>query len=110
MKYTKIFGSQFPKHILEQKTFKDVDQTVLPLVNQIKTLQNAGDFEGANTIIENNKELLSSYMLSSNYLNFLCEETRNLEIFATTLTQNTLYQDSEPDSDMVDKNMIWIGR
>lgn len=110
MEYTNTFGSQFPEHVLEQKVFKDVDQRVLPLVNQIKTLQNAGDFAGANAIIQRNKELLESYMLSSDYLNFLCEETRNIEIFAKTLTQNTLYQDYTPDSDVVDKDMVWIGR
>ena len=110
MEYTSNFGSQFPERIIEQKVFKDVDQRVLPLVNQIKSYLNSGNFASANSLIQENKELLGSYMLSSEYLNFLCEETRNVEIFAKTLTQNTLYQNGEPDKSVVSKDIIWIGR
>lgn len=108
MEYTRNFGSQFPDKVMNLRTFKDVDATALSLVNQIKKLQNAGDFKNASLLIEQNKEFLDNYILSAEYLNFLDEETRNIEIFAKGNSQSTYYQDIVP-SNISSKNDVWIG-
>lgn len=108
MKYSRYFGSQFPDQLLELRTFKDVDATVLGLVNQIKTYQLAGDFANAKALIDANATVLAQYMLSPEYINLLDEETRNLEIYAKGNSQSVFYQNEMPLEESSTGD-VWIG-
>lgn len=108
MEYTRNFGSQFPDNILELRTFLDVDASILQLVNQIKQYQLEGDFFRSQALIDANKEKLDKYMCTSEYINLLDEETRNLEIYAKGVSQTVFYQSESPVG-ICSKNDVWIG-
>ena len=97
--------SKLPFQIMERTYFKDVDDSVADLVNQIKTLQSNGEFNKVRTILGNNPEL-KKYVISSDYMNAIDEETRNLEILTKSRKQAIFYQSEEPEGITAD---VWIG-
>ena len=97
--------SQLPFQIMQRTYFKDVDNSVAELVNQIKELQAKGDFNRVTQILRNNPTL-KKYVISSDYLNAIDEETRNLEIMTKSKKQSIFYQTDEPDCKVAD---VWIG-
>ncbi len=100
--------SQFPKQLMTLHQFMDVTDNIAAFVDQIKSLQARGAYQHAARLIELNKELLNKCFLSAEYLNFLDEETRNLEIMAKSKNQGIYYQDQNPieSCELLD---IWIG-
>jgi hypothetical protein len=100
--------SQFPSQILELHNFKDVDDSVASLVNQIKNLQSAGNYAKASELVEANADTLKPYVLSMEYLNMIDEELRNVEIYAKSKKQSVYYQESEP-TENVSQYDVWIG-
>lgn len=99
--------SKLPDEIYERHNFKDVDDSVGELITQIRTLQAAGDYAGASEIIEANKDTLEPYILSTEYINAIDEETRNLEIMVSGSLHLYYLSDSEPENIL--KGDIWIG-
>ncbi len=99
--------SNLPDRIMERHHFKDVDNTVADLINQIKILQAQGQYDKVNAIIKENKENLAQYALSSDYINAIDEETRNLEILAKSKKQSIYYSETEPEYAV--QSDIWIG-
>ena len=100
--------SLFPDQLLTRHNFKDADDSVANIINQIKILQANGEYSRAAEFIELNKETLGPYVLGSEYLNTIDEETRNLEIYAKAKKQQIFYQDDEPVDDTW-KNDVWLG-
>lgn len=100
--------SQFPKQLMTLHQFMDVDDNIANLVDQIKQLHYQGLYNKAANLIEANKEVLGKYFLSAEYLNFLDEETRNLEIMAKSKSQTIFYQKENPIMCCI-LNDIWIG-
>ena len=99
--------SRLPYQIMERHFFKDVDNAVGNLVNQIKELQAQGQYDKVNEIIKTNKENLKQYAMGSDYVNAIDEETRNLEIFAKSKKQSIYYTDDEPEDAI--QSDVWIG-
>lgn len=100
--------SQFPKQLMKLHGFMDVNNDISNLVDQIKQLHSQGLYVKATQLIEANKDILSKYFLSAEYLNFLDEETRNLEIMAKSKSQTIFYQNDNPIECCV-TNDVWIG-
>lgn len=98
--------SKFPEQIMELHNFKDADDSIASIINQIKNLQAQGLYNQAQRIVEQNKDVLGSYMLSTEYLNTIDEETRNLQIYAKSVAQSIYIQDDEPEALL---NDVWIG-
>lgn len=96
--------SKLPNEIMSLHHFKDVDDSVAPYVNQIKTLQMQGKYSEANTILANHPEL-ASYIHGADYINAIDEETRNLEIMAKSKKQSIYYQSTKPEWSIGD---VWI--
>ena len=90
--YTHEF-SNFPNEILTRHNFKDVDDSIASIVNQIKTLQANGEYDRAAEYIDMNKDTLGPYVLGSEYLNTIYEETRNVEIYTKAKKQQIHYQE-----------------
>ncbi len=105
--YTHEF-SNFPDEILTRHNFKDVDDSVASIVNQIKELQAAGEYDRAAQYIDMNKDTLGPYVLGSEYLNTIDEETRNVEIYTKAKKQQIYYQDNEPDKTAYQYD-VWLG-
>ena len=75
MNYTNEY-SKLPNQVMTRHKFKDVDNSVAPLINQIKTLQQQGNYKKVNEIIQDNIENLSQYFISAEYINAIDEENR----------------------------------
>lgn len=100
--------SQFPRQLMTLHQFHDVTDNIAEFVDQIKVMQTRGLYSQAAKLIEKNKDLLNKYFLSAEYLNFLDEETRNLEIMAKSKNQSIYYQDLNPIDSCVLYD-VWIG-
>ena len=106
MNYTHEY-SNLPLQIMQRHYFKDVDNTIAPLINQIKELQANCEYDKVNEIINQNISNLSQYVLSSDYMNAIDEETRNLEMFAKSKKQQIFYDNEVPE--YASELDIWIG-
>ena len=100
--------SKFPEQLMALHQFMDVTDNIAAFVDQIKLLQSRGSYRQAARLIELNKDILGKYFLSAEYLNFLDEETRNLEIMAKSKNQSIYYQDPDPIECCL-TNDVWIG-
>lgn len=96
--------SKLPNELFTPHHFKDVDDTVASLVNQVKILQSQGQLNRVNEIIANRPDL-QPYIFGAENWNALEEETRNLEILAKSKKQQIFCQSEEPDGG--DCN-VWI--
>jgi hypothetical protein len=99
--------SQFPNKVMERHYFKDVDDSIAPLIIQIKELQAQGDYDRVNQIIAKNMENLAQYTLSAEYINLIDEEIRNLQIYAKSNKQSFYVGEEEPDD--IEALDVWIG-
>ena len=107
MNYTNEY-SKLPFEIMERHYFKDVDDSVAPLIEKIKYLQSEGKYNKVNEIIKNRPDL-AQYCFGSDYINAIDEETRNLEIYAKSKKQSIYYQSEEPSDDISDISDVWVG-
>lgn len=87
--------SKLPYQIMERHNYKDVDDEIAPIVNQIKMLQMQGDYSKISTIISKRPDL-QPYIFGAEHWNALEEETRNLEILTQSKKQQVYYQEQEP--------------
>lgn len=97
--------SQFPDKVWERRYFKDVNDTIAEVINQIKNLQSQGLYNQAQRIIEQNKDVLGKYIIDTEYVNAVDEELINLEKYAKQQKQSIYFQENEPDGVL---NDIWI--
>ncbi len=103
--YTHEYGSQIPNSPMNLHHFLDATDAISGLITQVKELQAQGRYsEAANIITANN---LKQYMLTSEYVNMIDEETRNLEIMCKTKQQSIYYMDNEPG--FATNGDVWIG-
>lgn len=96
--------SKLPEELFTPHNYKDVDDSIAPLVNQIKVLQAKGQFSKVNEIIASRTDL-QPYIFGADDWNALEEETRNLEILTKSKKQQIYCQSTEPDGG--DCN-VWI--
>lgn len=97
--------SQFPNRFMDRHNFKDVNNDVASIINQVKELQAQGKYAEAANIVDSQD--LKEYILSAEYINELDEETRNVEIKCISKKQSIYYFTDEPGfSDVGD---VWIG-
>lgn len=99
--------SNFPESYITLHNYQDVTDQIGALINQIKTLQASGNYVQAQRVIEQNKNVLAQYVITTDAINAIEEETRNVEIYAKQKKQQVYYQDDEPDTETVGD--IWIG-
>lgn len=109
MAYSNNFGSTLPRLIMQRHEYRDADNTVADAINTIKHLQGIGRYDEAAEEIKAFKEAgldLDKYILSMKALNYLDEETRNLEIYAKEYSQQIFYEEDYPEDAMT--NDVWI--
>ena len=103
-KYTNEY-SKLPSQIMELHNYKDVDDSIAEIVNEIKSLQSKGLYNQANRLVENNKDVLGRYVFSVEAFNAIEEETRNLEIMCKEKKQSIYYNEQPSDPVLYD---VWI--
>lgn len=104
--YSHEFGSQYPSSIMTLGTHKDIDDTVVSLINQFNALMESGNRSGAAALYDSNKTLMKPYMIDIGYINYLEEEIYNVGIKAISQF-NTLQSVTEPDIEQ-DEGSYWV--
>lgn len=103
--YSNLFGSQFPSALITPGTHKDVDDTVVSIVNQYNSYINSGDTSSAYELYEANKSILEPYSITMSYVNYLEEEIYNTGMLALSRHQ-VIQSDREPAYG--DEGTYWV--
>lgn len=98
--------SSFPQEIIKQHHFKDVDDNIASVVNQIKTLQSKGLYNQAARVVDNNRDVLGQYIIDSSLINEMIEQIRNTQLYALQQQQCVFYGNKPLTCNDGD---IWIG-
>ena len=75
--------------------YKDLDDTVMPLINQYYAYIEANDLANANKVLEDNAELLKPYRLDMNGINKIEKAISDLSDIAFS-TQQIIISTTEP--------------
>lgn len=99
--------SQFPLKKIIKHNFKNVDDTVASVINQINALRSQGLYNQASQIIENNKETLTQYIVDAATFRTWEEEIYNTQIYAKQVQQSVILDEDEPEE--CEEGDMWIG-
>ena len=100
MEYSRNFGSDFPNAFIPVGNKKDVDHTVVNLINQYYSYIDSGNISGAKSLYEDNKDehgnpILEPYMINMAYINRLEEEIFNTGLSVLKISTNII-NNTEP--------------
>lgn len=97
MGYSRTFGSKYPSECISLGTHKDVDNTVVSLINQYNSYVQSGNMVAASNFYTQNKATLDSYSLNVSYINRLEEEIYNTGLYALSSgSSSSITSDTEP--------------
>lgn len=100
--------SNFPYSLINLHYFKDADDSVASLINEINSLKSRGLFELAAKKINEYKDILKQYNLGgAETINTIIEEIRNGEIMTIQKSQCVYFEPDEPEICCVDD--AWVG-
>ena len=99
--------SNFPTTIMEKSNYKDVDDTVARLINQLKTYQQNKDYNSAALLIAKNPSL-KQYIIGVDVFNKIAEEIRNTQIYAKSKKQTIYVQDEDNEPMYAIDGDVWI--
>lgn len=86
--------------------YKDVDDTVMPLINQYYAYIEANDLANANKILEDNSDLLKPYRLDMNGINKIEKAISDLADIAFS-TQQIIISVTEPTGTNLGEGTEW---
>lgn len=98
--------SNFPNLKIKLHTFKDVDDSVAELINEINELRSQGLYAQAAIKIQNNRDILSQYIVNAVTFRTWEEEIYNTQTYARQMQQSIYFDQYEPDCLEGD---VWIG-
>lgn len=99
--------SSFPSKKITLHKFKNVDDSIADVINEINILRSQGLYNQASRIVKNNSDVLSQYVIDATTFRTLEEEIYNTQIYAKQKQQCIYVQEKEPDeAELYD---IWIG-
>ncbi len=99
--------SNFPHKLITLHHFKNVDDTVATIINQINSLREQGLYNQASRIMDANKDILKQYIVDAVTFRTIEEEIQNTQKYAKKVQQQIYIQDDEPD--FCEEDDIWIG-
>lgn len=100
--------SRFPEKKITLHHFKDVDDNIASIINQINTLRSQGLYNQASRIIKNNFDIMSHYIVDAIVFRTWDEEIRNTQIYARQKQQSIFFDETEEDVDAI-KGDVWVG-
>lgn len=100
--------SAFPNAPIDLPEFKDVDNNVKALVEQIRQYRMSGDYTSAALLIQQNAATLRQYNFSAEDVNRIVEDVRNTQLYVQSKKQQLYYTKRESDFVGSDQD-IWIG-
>jgi hypothetical protein len=104
MEYSRNFGSNFPNSLIEVGTKKDVDNTVIGLINQYYSYMSSNNIDAANELYQANKDVLDAYSIKTKDFNLILEELYNMGL--NLLQKTKIIVDVNEPVTMSD-NSIW---
>lgn len=104
-KYSNEFSS-FPSKTITLHRFKNIDDTIAPVINQINSLREQGLYNQATRIIQDNSDILPQYIIDAVTIQTMFEEIHNTQIYAKQVQQSIFFSDEEPECQEGD---VWIG-
>ena len=99
--------SNFPNKKITRHDFRNVDDDISKIINNIKDLQAQGKYNEAARVIENNLDILSHYVVDAVTFRTWEEEIYNTQIYAKKVQQSVYFEDEEPE--YCEEDDIWIG-
>lgn len=99
--------SKFPDKLITLHHFKDADDSVASLINEINDLKKRGLFDIATKKIADNADILVNYTFGAENINTYEEEIKNVQIMAKQKHQCIYIQKEEPEICCVGD--IWAG-
>lgn len=81
-------GLSFPDVYIDLPTFKDIDEEVSDLIDQIESLKTQGLKEELIAIMAANAEVLAQYIIDAKVVNTIVEHLRNTQVYSKQVQQN----------------------
>lgn len=98
--------SNFPNQKITKHNFKNVDDSIADVINQINTLRAQGLYNQAARLIQNNSDILPQYVADAVTFRTWEEEIYNTQVYAKQKQQSIYFDDVEPDC--IDGD-VWLG-
>lgn len=98
--------SSFPSKKITKHNFKNINDNIASIINQINTLRSQGLYGQASRIIENNKDTLAQYIVDAITFRTWEEEIYNTQIYAKQQQQSIYFDAEEPECIEGD---VWLG-
>ncbi len=105
--YSREFSS-FPSQKITRHNFKNMDDNIADIINQIKSLQLQGLYNQAARIIQNNFDILSHYIVDAITFRTWEEEIYNTQKYARQVQQSIFFDEGEDDFDGIEGD-VWVG-
>lgn len=99
--------SNFPSQKITLHKFKNVDDNIASVINQIVALREQGLYELAQDTIKANADILSSYIIDATTIRTLEEEIYNTQTYAKSRKQFIYFDSTAPEDVQVDD--VWVG-
>lgn len=99
--------SNFPQQKITKHNFKNIDDSIAPIIDQINSLRTQGLYNQASRIIDANKDVLAQYVIDAVTFRTWEEEIYNTQRYALKIQQQIYFDDEEPD--YCEEGDIWIG-
>jgi len=105
--YSKEFSS-FPSKKITRHDFKNVDDNIASIINQINNLRTQGLYNQAARIVQDNFDVLSHYIVDAITFRTWEEEIYNTQKYARQVQQSIYFDESEEDFDGIEGD-VWLG-
>lgn len=105
--YSREFSS-FPSKKITRHNFKNVDDNIAPIINQIRNLQEQEKYNQAARTIQNNFDILSHYIVDAVTFRTWEEEIYNTQKYAKQVQQFIFFDENEEDFDGIEGD-VWVG-
>jgi len=98
--------SNFPLKKITRHNFKNIDDNIASIINQINALRSRGLYNQASRIIQNNSDILGQYIVDAITFRTWEEEIYNTQKYAKQQQQSIYFDEDEPDCIEGD---VWVG-
>ena len=98
--------SSFPSKKITRHNFKNIDDNIADVINQINSLRAQGLYNQAARIIQNNNDVLGQYIVDAITFRTWEEEIYNTQTYARQQQQSIYFDIEEPDCIEGD---VWLG-
>ena len=98
--------SNFPDQKITLHNFKNIDDNLASIINEINTLRSQGLYNQASRVIANNKDVLGQYVADAITFRTWEEEIYNTQKYAKQQQQSIYFDEEEPDCIEGD---VWLG-